>query len=194
TQAYVGPTPYLMEEYLVYLDLTGINSEQIKVRFLFATSGGYEFDSVSIDFTDNLPMTIHTMTLESAIMNNEIDVLEKLLLSNDQYVSLDYKDGVRFGFTAPELEEGYSRGFGVATTGYVYAQQAQTSDPLLEQMEGKTFEEIKQIIIDSGRQELIDDIPIVEEFYYTILYIGSHDSETLLELLLSSLNPPGEDD
>ena len=114
----------------------------------------------------------------------ETDVIDKLLNINSDYVLLDFKEGVRFGFEAPELQDGYSRGFGVKMTGYIYGQNAQVFDPLQGLMENKSFEEIKQIIIDSGRQELIDDIAMVEEFYYTILYIGSHD-QTLLELLFS---------
>lgn len=185
TQGSVELGSYLMESFLVELDLLGITGSEIQVRLLMPTGSGYLFDDVSIDFTENLPMIIHELDLVSAILNGETDVLDILSNINNQYVSLDYKDGVRLGFQAPELLAGYSRGFGVNMTGYIYWEQAQTNDPLEEEMIGKTFEEIKQIIINSGRQELIADIPKVEEFYYSILYVGSLDYEQLLEALFS---------
>lgn len=174
-----------MESFLVELDLLGITGSEIQVRLLMPTNSGYMFDDVSIDFTENLPMIIHELDLVSVILNGETDVLDILSTINNQYVSLDYKDGVRLGFQAPELLAGYSRGFGVNMTGYIYWEQAQTNDPLEEEMIGKTFEEIKQIIINSSRQELIADIPKVEKFYYSILYVGSLEYEQLLEALFS---------
>ncbi len=185
TQGSVELGSYLMESFLVELDLLGITGSEIQVRLLMPTNSGYMFDDVSIDFTENLPMIIHELDLVSAILNGETDVLDILSTINNQYVSLDHKDGVRLGFQAPELLAGYSRGFGVNMTGYIYWEQAQTNDPLEEEMIGKTFEEIKQIIINSGRQELIADIPKVEEFYYSILYVGSLEYEQLLEALFS---------
>ncbi|MFA7367939.1 MAG: InlB B-repeat-containing protein, partial [Bacilli bacterium] len=194
TQGSVVRSTYMMESFLVELDLKDINTQTLQVRFVSPTAVEYRYDDVSIDFTENLPMIIQEMNLVSAILNGETNVLDILSSISDEYVELGYKEGVRLGFEAPELEFGYSRSYGVNMTGYKYAQGSTITDPLLEQMEDKTFEEIKHIIIDSGRQELIDDIPIVEEFYNTIMYIGSQDYETLLELLFSSLNPPGEDD
>lgn len=194
TQGSVELGTYLMESFLVELDLEGITGNQIQVRLVAPTAGEYLIDDVSIDFTENLPMIIHTMTLESAILNGTIDVLDILSAANNQYVELAYKEGVRFGFGAPALASGYSRGFGVKMTGYIYPEGAQVADPLQELMDGKDFEEIKQIIINSGRQELIDDIPLVEEFYNTILYVGSQEYEMLLEILFSMIGEPVEDD
>jgi len=37
-------------------------------------------------------------------------------------------------------------------------------------MEGKTFEEIKQIILDSGREELIAYLPQIEAYYNMVMY------------------------
>ena len=58
-----------MESFLVELDLTGISGDQIHVRLVSPTQGGYQFDDVAIDFTQNLPMDIYELNLVSAILN-----------------------------------------------------------------------------------------------------------------------------
>ena len=171
-QGMVEPSPYIMEEFLVTLDLEGIEGDEIKVRFVYATFAMFEFDSLAIDFTEDAEMIIHELDLVSAILNGQIDIINQVLNQNE-YVELNFKDSLRLGFEMPILEEGYKRGFGVKTTGFVYSEQAPIYDPLVELMEDKTFEEVVQIIIDSNREELIADIPIVSEFYYLVLYFGT---------------------
>ncbi len=70
-------------------------------------------------------------------------------------------------------------------TGYIYAAGCTVTDELQPLMEGKTFEEIVDIIIASGRQELIDDIEMVSNFYYTITALGSLEYEDLLRELFN---------
>ncbi len=120
-------------------------------------------------------------------MNGDIDVINQMLNSQDYLMLDNYKDGVRLGFEAPEIGFGYSRGFGVSMTGYVYVEGAQLTDELQDEIICKTFEEIKQIIINSNRQELIDDIPLVEDFYNTIAYIGSLSYEEIVSILFDEL-------
>ncbi|MCK9234915.1 MAG: MBG domain-containing protein [Acholeplasmataceae bacterium] len=175
---------YLMEEFLVELNLENIHTQDLQVRLTLPGQAGYIIDRVSIDYSINAPMTFGVMTLESALLNGLEDVYQMVVNDQDDlYVQLYYKDAVRMGFSAPELAEGYTRSFGVNMSGYIYAEGVQVEDELEEEMIGKSFEEIKQIIIDSGRQDLIDDIALVEEFYYGILFIGSLDYETILDFL-----------
>jgi len=176
---------YLMEEFLVPLDLTDINTQNLVVRFVYPTRGGYMFDSVAVDYSENVEMNIIELDLVSALMNGDIDVLDKVISANNQYVELAHKEYVEFAFAAPALQEGYSRGFGVKMTGYIYAEGSTVTDELQPMMEGKTFEEIVDIIIASGRQELIDDIEIVSNFYYVITQIGALEYEDLLRELFN---------
>ncbi|MBG0763008.1 Ig-like domain-containing protein, partial [Acholeplasma laidlawii] len=186
---------YLLEEFLLVLDLEGINTEELNVRLQLPGKAHYIIDSVAVDYSENIEFSYGAMTLESAMLNNGLNVYSLVVNDSDnQYVSLSYKDAVELAFTAPELQEGFTRRFGVEVSGYIYPSETTIYDDLEELMIGKTFEEIKQIIIDSGRQDLIDDIPLVEEFYYTVLHIGSQDLEIILDILFSDNNPPGEDD
>ena len=187
TQANVEINNYLLENYLVYLDLSNIKTENLKVRLVFGSNVEYIIDHISIDFTNDLDMVVHKLNLETAVLNSSTDVKNELLNKNE-YISLSYKENIRLGFTAPILQEGYKRGFGVATTGYVYAQNAKTDDELLEQIKEKTFDEIVNIIFNSNRTELINDISKVREFYNNILYIGSKNQEEILELLFNMNN------
>ena len=52
-------------------------------------------------------------------------------------------------------------------------------------MDGKNFDEIVEIIIASGRQELIDDIEIVANVYYVITQIGALEYEDLVRELFN---------
>jgi hypothetical protein len=176
---------YLMEEFLVPLDLTDINTEDLVVRFVYPTKGGYMFDSIAVDYSENAEMNIMELDLVSALMNGDIDVLDQVISANNQYVELAHKEYVEFAFAAPALQEGYSRGFGVKMTGYIYAEGCTVTDELQPLMEGKNFDEIVDIIIASGRQELIDDIEIVANFYYTITTLGALDYEDLLRELFN---------
>ena len=184
-QGLIEAGSYLMEEFLVPIDLTGIETENLIVRFVFPTKCAFMFDSVAIDFTPDSEMNIIELDLISAIMNGNVDVIDKVMSINGEYVTLDYKEDVTFGFAVLALQEGYSRGFGVSMTGYIYAAGCTVTDELQPLMEGKTFEEIVDIIIASGRQELIDDIEMVSNFYYTITALGSLEYEDLLRELFN---------
>ncbi len=179
---------YLLEEFLIELNLENIHTEDLQVRLSLPTQAGYIIDSIAVDYSENVPITSGVMTLETAILNGMIDVYDLVSDSYDGlYASLDFQDAVRMGFSAPELAEGYTRSFGVNMSGYIYAAGIQVEDELEELMIGKSFEEIKQIIIDSGRTELIADIPMIEEFYYTIVYLGSLELEYILDFLFNQL-------
>jgi hypothetical protein len=176
---------YLMEEFLVPLDLTGINTENLVVRFAYPTKGGYMFDCVAVDFTEDAEMNVVELDLASALMNGDVNVLDKVISANGQYVELERHEYVEFAFNAPVLPEGYQRGFGVKMTGYIYAEGCAVTDELQPLMEGKNFDEIVEIIIASGRQELIDDIEIVANFYYVITQIGALEYEDLVRELFN---------
>ena len=179
---------YLLEEFLLEIDLTGITTEQLMIRLSLPGQAGYIIDSVAVDYSTNVAITSGTMMLETALLNDHLDVVNTVANSyDDQYVSLDYKDTVRFGFSAPTLEQGYTRSIGVQMSGYIYAKGIQITDPLENEMIGKSFDEIKQIILDSGRNELIEDIEMIEEFYYSILFLGSMEKEIILDYLFNQL-------
>lgn len=176
---------YLMEEFLVPLDLTGINTENLVVRFAYPTKGGYMFDCVAVDFTEDAEMNVVELDLASALMNGDVDVLDKVISANGQYVELERHEYVEFAFNAPVLPEGYQRGFGVKMTGYIYAEGCAVTDELQPLMDGKNFDEIVEIIIASGRQELIDDIESVANVYYVITQIGALEYEDLVRELFN---------
>ena len=186
-QGTVDPKTYINEQMLIVLDLEGINTENLMVRFLFPTEIDYHIDSVYIDYSENVDMVLHDLVLDSALLNGTIDV-RNLLLNNQDYIYLGYKDSVRLGFIMPELKEGYERAFGVSMKGYIYASGANVEDELLEQTIGKSFEEIKDIILNSGRIELIEYVYAVEELYYTLLYVGSLEYEEVLYNMFSLLS------
>lgn len=176
---------YLMEEFLVPLDLTGINTENLVVRFAYPTKGGYMFDCVAVDFTEDAEMNVVELDLASALMNGDVDVLDKVISANGQYVELERHEYVEFAFNAPVLPEGYQRGFGVKMTGYIYAEGCAVTDELQPLMDGKNFDEIVEIILASGRQELIDDIETVANVYYVITQIGALEYEDLVRELFN---------
>lgn len=169
TQGSVELGSYLMESFLVELDLLGITGSEIQVRLLMPTGSGYLFDDVSIDFTEDLPMIVHELELISATLNGTEDVLNIVNSIDQNYMPLYYKNGIRFEFAYIPLAPGYSRGFGVSESGYNYSHEAQVYDELQPLMEGKTFEEIKQIILDSGREELIAYLPQIEAYYNMVM-------------------------
>jgi len=178
---------HLLEEFILELDLAGIHTEDLQVRISMPTNAGYIIDSVAVDYSQNAAFTYGTMTLDTALFNYDTDVLA--LVQNDMddlYAQLNPQDRVRFGFTAPELASGYTRSYGVKMSGYIYAEGLQLEDELIPLMDGKSFEEIKQIIIDSGRADLIADLPMVEEFYYSIIFLGHMDREIITEYLFNT--------
>ena len=172
-----------LEELLVVIDLSDIPGNEVKIRLSSPTKFRFTFDHVAIDFTEDLPMTIHELPMISAIMNGTEDVLSIVNSINQDYVVLRYKEGVRFGFADVPLASGYSRGFGVSTSGYVYAHEAILDDELRPLMEGKSFEEIKQIILDSGREELIANLPLLEEYYNIVMYSSTLTYEEIIVAL-----------
>ena len=105
-QGSVDPKTYINEEMLIVLDLEGINTENLMVRFLFPTEIDYHIDSVYIDYSENADMIVHKLELDSALLNGTIDVKNELL-NNQDYIYLGYKDSVRLGFIMPDLIEGY---------------------------------------------------------------------------------------
>lgn len=185
TQGSVELGSYLMESFLVELDLLGITGSEIQVRLLMPTGSGYLFDDVSIDFTEDAEMNVVELDLASALMNGDVDVLDKVISANGQYVELERHEYVEFAFNAPVLPEGYQRGFGVKMTGYIYAEGCAVTDELQPLMDGKNFDEIVEIIIASGRQELIDDIETVANVYYVITQIGALEYEDLVRELFN---------
>ncbi|MFA5693388.1 MAG: InlB B-repeat-containing protein, partial [Acholeplasmataceae bacterium] len=185
-QGTMDPKTYINEEMLIVLDLDGINEEEIKVRISFASELDYHIDSIYIDFSEDVNMIVHDLTLESAILNGSEDVKD-LMLNNDEYIYLEYKEGVRLGFAAPELLDGYERFIGVSMKGYIYALGANVTDELLEETIGKSFEEVKAIILASGREELVAYVDAVEELYYTLVYIGSLDYEEIIYYMFTLL-------
>ena len=72
--------------------------------------------------------------------------------------------------------------------GYIYASGANVEDELLEQTIDKSFEEIKDIILNSGRSELIDYVDAVEELYNTLLFVGSLEYEEVLYYMFTLLS------
>ncbi|WP_162151129.1 MBG domain-containing protein [Haploplasma modicum] len=187
SQGSVDPKTYINEEMLIILDLEGINTENLMVRFLFPTEIDYYIDSVYIDYSENVDMIVHKLELDSALLNGTIDVKNELL-NNQDYIYLGYKDSVRLGFIMPELNEGYERAFGVSMKGYIYASGANVEDELLDQTIDKSFEEIKDIILNSGRSELIDYVDAVEELYNTLLFVGSLEYEEVLYYMFTLLS------
>ncbi len=166
----IGANANWIEEKLITLDLSDIPGTDLQVRFVIPSRLGYTFDYVAIDFTEDLPMIIHELELISATLNGTEDVLSIVNSIDQNYVSLYYKEGIRFEFAYIPLAPGYSRGFGVSESGYNYSHEAQVYDELQPLMEGKKFEEIKQIILDSGREELIAYLPQIENYYNMVMY------------------------
>ncbi len=183
----MDPKTYINEEMLVVLDLDGINEEKILVKISFAAELNYHIDSVYIDFSEDVNMIVHELTLESAILN-ETDDVKALMLDSNEYIYLGYKEGVRLGFAAPELLDGYERFIGVSMKGYIYALGANVTDELLEETVGKSFEEMKAIILASDREELVAYVDAVEELYYTLVYVGSLDYEEIIYYMFSLLS------
>jgi len=181
-QASVDPKTYINEEMLVILNLEGIDTDYLKVRFLFPTGNDFHFDSVYVDYSENVKMNVNKLELYSAILNGTTDVKD-LLLYEQGYVYIKYKESVRLGFISPELAEGYERAFGVSMKGYIYSVQANIEDDLLDQTIGKSFEEIKSIIQTSGREELINYVDAIEELYYILLNVGNMEYEDALDYM-----------
>jgi hypothetical protein len=166
----IGANANWIEEKLITLDLSDIPGTDLQVRFVIPSRLGYTFDYVAIDFTEDLPMIVHELELISATLNGTEDVLNIVNSIDQNYMPLYYKNGIRFEFAYIPLAPGYSRGFGVSESGYNYSHEAQVYDELQPLMEGKTFEEIKQIILDSGREELIAYLPQIEAYYNMVMY------------------------
>lgn len=186
TQGTIQPGARLNGKFLVELDLEGINFNEVRVRLVTPTDGAYLIDSVGIDFSENLRMIVNKLQLDSAILNgteNVFDIVNNLY--NEKYVQLKDQEKVILGFNSIPLLEGYTRSYGAGVKGYIYTHpKAITRDPLTDLMQGKTQEEIIQIILDSGRVELIEDIDLVIDFLDMILYLGSLNEEEILRNFL----------
>lgn len=187
TQGSIQPGALLNETFVVNLDLLGINSSEIMVRLLMPTTTSFAIDYVAIDFKENLPMIIHELELNSALLHNGVNVFDIVSdLNNNQHVTLKDEEYVMFGFNEIELLAGYTRGFGVEMKGFIYTHpEAISNDGLMELMKDKTDEEIIQIILDSNQEKYIDELDLVTGFLDMLLYIGSLDEE---ERILSFLS------
>ena len=183
-QASIDPGTYLTEEFLVELDLTNINTSDLKIRLVFPSEINYNIDSIYVDYSENVNMIVNKLDLVSATLNNEIDIFDLVNGIDNNYVYLDYKDSARLGFSSVALAEGYERIIGVGATGYIYIGGAIIEDELLEEAKGMTFEDIVEVILESNRPELIDYIEEVSELYYLLLHLGSLEYEELLYTLL----------
>ena len=179
----LGPNMNWLEELLIVLDVSDIPGNELKIRLASPTKFEFTFGHIAVDYTDDLPMTIHELELTSAILNGTEDVKGILESIDQDYVVLHSKEGVRLGFGEIPLEEGYSRGFGVSTSGYVYAHNATLHDELEPEMKGKSFEEIKQIILQSNREELIASLPTLEEYYNIVMSSSTLTYEEIIVAL-----------
>ena len=97
----------LLEYFLVPIDLSEIETDNIKIRLVFG-SGLYNIESVKADFSSNEELLIRKMRPEKAIFNSEKDVREIL---NVKPIKMVLNDEINLSYAMVPLKTGYKRGF-----------------------------------------------------------------------------------
>jgi predicted house-cleaning noncanonical NTP pyrophosphatase (MazG superfamily) len=188
TQASIDPGTYLTEEFLVELDLTNINTSDLKIRLVFPSEINYNIDSIYVDYSENVNMIVNKLDLVSATLNNEVDIMNLVNNIDNDYVYLNFKDSARLGFGSVTLAEGYERVIGVSATGYIYTSGTTIEHELKEEIENKTFNEIVEIINNSNDEQLTNYVESVTELYYLLLQLGNLEYEEIVYVLFNLTN------
>ncbi len=137
----------LPEEFLIPID-TGIlknSSEKIKVRFRTIT-GFFEIDQVHIDFSENEPVKVKELKPDKALFNEKKDVLPVIEDLNNKRVKMLVGDKIDLVYPAPDLAEGYERGFTVALTGYYHTDVHARENPFMKNEERGFLETVKEAL------------------------------------------------
>lgn len=112
----------LLEEFLIPIDLSQLesNQEQVKVRFR-SGAGLFTIHEVTVDFSDDLIGQVHELTPIAASLNDDVDVLENITNFDDnKHVKMIQGDRVNLTYDALSLPPDMERGFIVALKGYYY--------------------------------------------------------------------------
>jgi len=112
---------HLYEDFLIPIDISSVKNttDQLKIRFR-SGAAFFEIDEVSIDFTENEKMKISKLTPESAKTKQGKDIKEIIEdFQDEKRVKLQSGDYIDIYYKAPELAEGYKRGFITEFKGYL---------------------------------------------------------------------------
>lgn len=94
---------------IISLDITDIEEEEINVKLEFGCLF-WEIDYVAMDFSPDIPITEKTITLKSALDQNDQDVSQLLMNNDDKYqVMYNVGDDVTLKFPAPEIMDNKTR-------------------------------------------------------------------------------------
>ena len=148
-QAHINGGSHILEEFLIPIDLSNVRHAQNEIRIRLTTgSGFYIIDQVSIDLSTDEEVTIHNLTLESALKNSDEEV--KSIVSdfeNGKYIKLVKGEHVDFYYNNPPLKDGEERGFTVAFKGYFHPGQDSVEIEPSILWENMSYEEIIEDVL-----------------------------------------------
>ena len=139
-----------MHEVLVPLDLPAQNVP-LKIR-LTSPSGFFIIDRIAVDFSDDLPLKVDTISPREALFNDSDDVLEAISDPHDDLrVRMVQGERVDLVFDAPESLADHERAFVFAVRGYFHYDGDSVEGSLHWNAERGALNNVKELISSLGK-------------------------------------------
>ncbi|GEM_PF-1936743 len=155
---------HLLEEFLIPIDLSLINTKSNELKLRFRSGAGFfEIDKVTIDFTESEEVKVRKLTPQSMVTNKGTDTLKIVSdFNDDKRVKLQKGEYLDLFYEIPELNMGDKRGYFVEFKGYFTSGIKSRTNEISETWNGDTsLEEIIGAVM-STQPESVDTIPVVE--------------------------------
>lgn len=123
-----GGGPEVQKTHAIPLDLSRTTGDRIRIR-LESSPSFWLVDWVALDSTPERPVTLHEVTMRSAIAPNGRDVMPELHAKDGQDLLLETGEVVELMLDAPALAPGSARTYLSRTTGWYRYHAPETGPP-----------------------------------------------------------------
>ena len=190
-QGIIQPGLYLLEEFLVPLDLDLLDggAKDVKVRISSGT-GFYEIDQISIDYSPNESVSTQALTPVTALFNQTENVKSVIGdFDSAEWVRMLPGDEIDLVYTAPEIANGYNRDFVVAVKGYYHANYDSVENSIADEWDDLRLEEIIAEVL-AVQPEVEEVIPALEQMTGLMESVYGESLETKMKQVIAAYVVP----
>ncbi len=186
-QGVIQPGLYLLEEFLVPLNLDLLDGEakDVKVRISSGT-GFYEIDQISIDYSLNESVSTQALTPVTALFNQTENVKSVIGdFDSAEWVRMLPGDEIDLVYSAPEIANGYKRDFIVAVKGYYHANYDSVENSIADEWDDLRLEEIIAEVL-AVQPEMEEVIPALEQMIGLMESVYGESLETKMKQVIAA--------
>ena len=130
-----GGGPFISEDKVYLIDIKDVEGDTLKIK-LMPPATFWIIDSIEVDYTENQNLKIHELSVLNAFDKKGLDVREKLIALDDNYLIMPNKgDQVEVTYMAPPKEEGWERSIILKAVGYYDIHLQKDSQPQYDVLE-----------------------------------------------------------